>query len=37
MPKEKFATYDLIDEDTKALIRELYADDYKLYEEKCEL
>lgn len=35
MPKEKYASYDLLDEDTKALIVELYADDKALYESIC--
>jgi hypothetical protein len=35
MPTEKFASYDLVDEETKTLMKELYAEDYKLYEETC--
>lgn len=35
MPEEKFASFDLIDDETKALIQKLYADDYKLYHSTC--
>lgn len=37
MPKEKFASFDMLDEETKALMRELYADDFKLYKANCAL
>ena len=35
MPKEKYASIDLLDEETKALIAELYADDIALFESIC--
>ena len=35
MPKEKYASYDLLDDETKALILELYDEDIKLFESTC--
>ena len=35
MPKEKYASYDILDDETKALILELYDEDIKLFESTC--
>eukprot|EP00804_Cyclotella_cryptica_P002182 CCRYP_019580-RA/>CCRYP_019580-RA protein AED:0.16 eAED:0.16 QI:0/-1/0/1/-1/1/1/0/349 len=35
MPKQKFALYDLLDVETKALVRDVYAEDYKLFLSTC--
>ena len=35
MPKEKYASYGLLDEDVKALVEELYAEDIAFYESTC--
>lgn len=35
MPMEKFGSFDVLDEETKALIREVYREDYDLYESTC--
>lgn len=35
MPVEKFGFFDVLDEETKALIREVYREDYDLYESIC--
>jgi hypothetical protein len=35
MPVQKFASYDLLDEETNLLLRDLYADDYKLFLSTC--
>jgi hypothetical protein len=36
MPKEKYASFDLIDGETRELIMELYADDIKFFESNCD-
>ncbi|KAL7479009.1 hypothetical protein ACHAW6_004757 [Cyclotella cf. meneghiniana] len=35
MPGQKFASYDLIDEETNLLLRDVYAEDYKLFLSTC--
>jgi hypothetical protein len=35
MPKEKFGSFDVLDDETKALVREVYKEDYELYESTC--
>jgi hypothetical protein len=36
MPAQKFASYNLLDDETKALVREIYAEDFKLFLSTCQ-
>jgi hypothetical protein len=35
MPEEKYASYEFLEEETKSLIMELYAEDMELFESTC--